>query len=1054
MLHLGHAFSLSKTEFSMGFERLQGKKTLWPFGFHCTGMPIQAAADNLRREMIKLREEVNLAAANGTEGSTDIETKARDEAEVEGSMPDLTKHVGKKTKAASKKGKGSQWQILESMGIDREIVPEFVDPHFWLQYFPPLAKDDLREMGAKIDWRRSFITTSVNPYYDAFIQWQFLKLKELHKVRALLRCLLCLRHDPFAMRQYASDAVVQINFGKRYSVYSPCDRQICADHDRATGEGVGPQEYVLIKLEVLDLPDALKHFAEKKVVLLAATLRPETMYGQTNCWVLPHEKDGSEAWYGCYETVTPGEVAVVAERAAVNMAHQGLLPEFAKAIPVCKVRGRDLVGLPLKAPLTSLPRIYSLPMLTISMKKGTGIVTSVPSDAPDDYIALMDLKRKPALREKYGVKDDWVLPIEIIPIITVPYKRDDSPEDQDPEMTDLAAQVACDEFKVSSQNDKPQLLLAKAKTYKLGFYEGTLKIGDCKGMSVQDAKAHVKKQMVETGVAYAYAEPEKEVMSRSGNECVVALTDQWYIKYGEDSWRKKVEEYLKSGSIAFYNDDTRTRFENALDWLGEWGCSRSFGLGTLLPWDKQFVIESLSDSTIYMAYYTFAHILQAGPLDGSVPGEGNIAATELTEEVFDYIMLDKPYPNDSKIPREVLDRMKNEFQYWYPVDLRVSGKDLIQNHLTFFLYIHCAVFSQKHWPKSIRTNGHLLLNGEKMSKSVGNFKTLRAAIQEYSADAMRLALALSGDSNEDANFEHDVANAAILKLTNEIQFVEKAIVDVSMREGPVSLFIDSVFANEINRLTHSAEACFKRMNYRDAVIEGWDKLQNARDKYRAMAATIGMRKDLVMKFIDVQTLLISPFCPHYAEHVWELTGHATSVMSARWPTADNVDAMLVRMNGYFEKTLSDLRSKAEKARVKVKLFGAVIYVADEFLDWQQTTLNVLRHVATSEGSFKKDFKKRIMALPDMSLLKPLTKVVMPFVAFCMDDFDQRGVEAFELKMPFDEVQVLTDLLDYIKRELALDTISIQKWPPVDVAVAKKLQPPTPGKPAVVWSSPS
>jgi leucyl-tRNA synthetase len=33
-----------------------------------------------------------------------------------------------------------------------------------------------------VDWRRSFITTSVNPYYDAFIQWQFLKLKELEKV--------------------------------------------------------------------------------------------------------------------------------------------------------------------------------------------------------------------------------------------------------------------------------------------------------------------------------------------------------------------------------------------------------------------------------------------------------------------------------------------------------------------------------------------------------------------------------------------------------------------------------------------------------------------------------------------------------------------------------------------------------------------------------------------------------------------------------------------------------------------------------------------------------
>ena len=47
------------------------------------------------------------------------------------------------------------------------------------------------------------------------------------------------------------------------------------------------------------------------------------------------------------------------------------------------------------------------------MGKGTGIVTSVPSDAPDDYIALLDLKRKDKLREKFGVKDEWVLPFEV-----------------------------------------------------------------------------------------------------------------------------------------------------------------------------------------------------------------------------------------------------------------------------------------------------------------------------------------------------------------------------------------------------------------------------------------------------------------------------------------------------------------------------------------------------------------------------------------------------------------------------------------------------------------
>jgi leucyl-tRNA synthetase len=52
-------------------------------------------------------------------------------------------------------------------------------------------------------------------------------------------------------------------------------------------------------------------------------------------------------------------------------------------------------------------------------------------------------------------------------------------------------------------------------------------------------------------------------------------------------------------------------FIKALEWLREWGCSRSFGLGTRLPWDDKYLIESLSDSTIYMAYYTFKHLLHS-----------------------------------------------------------------------------------------------------------------------------------------------------------------------------------------------------------------------------------------------------------------------------------------------------------------------------------------------------------------------------------------------------------------------------------------------------------
>lgn len=98
------------------------------------------------------------------------------------------------------------------------------------------------------------MTTDANPYFDSFVRWQVNKLYAMNKIR----------------------------FGERYTIYSPKDGQPCMDHDRQDGEGIGPQEYTAIKMEVLQWsPQAAKEIEAKvggrKVFLVAATLRPETM---------------------------------------------------------------------------------------------------------------------------------------------------------------------------------------------------------------------------------------------------------------------------------------------------------------------------------------------------------------------------------------------------------------------------------------------------------------------------------------------------------------------------------------------------------------------------------------------------------------------------------------------------------------------------------------------------------------------------------------------------------------------------------------------------------
>jgi leucyl-tRNA synthetase len=206
---------------------------------------------------------------------------------------------------------------------------------------------------------------------------------------------------------------------------------------------------------------------------------------------------------------------------------------------------------------------------------------------------MSDLCKK---ADYYKIQEHWAKPfMPPVPIIDTP------------NLGNLAAIKACEQLSIKSQKDKVSLAKAKEIVYKEGFYSGTLLVGEYKGKPVQEAKPLIRKMLIEQGLAFPYCEPENQVISRSGDECVVTLANQWYIDYGEEGWKKQALECVEQ--MEFFSTETKNAFVKTLDWLNQWACSRSFGLGTRLPWDKDWLIESLSDSTIYMAYYTVAHIL-------------------------------------------------------------------------------------------------------------------------------------------------------------------------------------------------------------------------------------------------------------------------------------------------------------------------------------------------------------------------------------------------------------------------------------------------------------
>jgi leucyl-tRNA synthetase len=340
-----------------------------------------------------------------------------------------------------------------------------------------------------------------------------------------------------------------------------------------------------------------------------------------------------------------------------------------------------------------------------------------------------------------------------------------------------------------------------------------------------------------------------------------------------------------------------------------------------------------------------------------------------------------------------------------------------------------------------------------MSKSTGNFKTLNQAIKEYSADAMRFALADAGDTMDDANFEHETANMAILRLTKELAFIEEVMesLDTLRDEEPTS-FMDRVFDNELNIAAVKAKEAYDGYLFREAVQVGVFQLQLARDAYRYATSDVGMNKRIMLKYIDWSTRIIAPVCPHTAEHVWRnILKNDSFVIKAGWPAAPAADFVLQETSKYVERQIALLRkdiAAAEKPK-KVKkgdpqppapppVVGCELVVPKEFGGWQAKALGIL---STMYDEHEAAGRPNGKAYPDALMgnvmkvvredevfnslgAKAIKSIIMPFFKSKADLADVGGKVVLDTTLPFDEQAVLTENTSYLLRALGLESLVV------------------------------
>ncbi|KAJ9295967.1 hypothetical protein DTO271G3_5542 [Paecilomyces variotii] len=1031
ILHAGHSFTVSKVEFTVGFQRMIGKRTLFPLGFHGTGMAIKACADKLVDEMRRFGK--YFEGYKEESGSSSEESGVAVAPTQDVTREDITKFSGKKSKAAAKTVKAKyQFLIMLSMGIPLEDIHKFADGNYWLEFFPELCARDLKNFGARIDWRRQFVTTDLNPFYDSFVRWQMNRLRQMNKIQ----------------------------YGNRYTIYSPKDGQPCMDHDRSEGETLGPVEYTALKLKVKVWSPVVAKVIEgtvpqdSSVYFVPATLRPETMYGQVCCFVGPNIR------YGIFK-VSDTEYYVCTKRAAWNMAFQGtFFEDFPSAQselqPVVDLPGSVFVGTLVNAPLSvHTEGIRILPMDSVSATKGTGVVTCVPSDSPDDYAMVRELIRKP---EYYGIEKAWA-ELEIVPVI------------ETPTYGNLTAKKLIQDMKINSPKDTAQLDIAKKLAYSEGLYKGKMLIGEFTGQSVQEVKERIRHSLIKSGNAFAFADPEGRIISRSGDECVVAYLGQWFLNYGDGDpvWQKTVLDYITNGLNTF-TPEVQNQFKATIGWLNRWACARNYGLGTKLPWDTKFLVESLSDSTIYMSYYTVSHFLH-GDRYARKPGLLNIKLEQMSDKAWDCVFTNIPISDslirETGISKESFQKMRREFEYWYPLDMRVSGKDLIPNHLTFFLYIHLALFPRRFWPRAIRANGHLFLNGSKMSKSEGNFLTLSEAIKKFGADATRIALADAGDSVGDANFEEKGANAAILRLHKLKEWIEEITIETNLRTGADTIW-DKLFSDEMNILAHEAKKHYAETNYKQALKSAFYDFQLARDFYREACASSGtaMHKDTIHKYISLQALLLCPIAPHFAEYLWlEVLKKPTTIQYAQWPSElPEQNHAYTGARAYIKMTSSSITSaQANVAKKLARNKGAAfdpkmakrltIFYASSFPAWQNKCIDLLRSNFDAMSLSFKDERAINTQIGRMGN-KSETRKIMPFAQGLMKRLKNKEDPntVFMRTLAFDEAEVLDNMKPLLKKTTGCKEIKM-----VHVGENKEGLPPVaegalPGQPTFLFEN--
>jgi leucyl-tRNA synthetase len=723
---------------------------------------------------------------------------------------------------------------LRLYGVPEATWPTLEDPAAAARYLGQSYLAVFRRLGLLID-ERAYVTT-IDPDYQAFIGWQFRRLSERG-----------------ALRQ-----------GPHFAAVCPVCGPVSVDPSETDLSKGGDAEKITYRTVPFRLEDGR--------ILLAATLRPETIYGVTNLWVPP--AGALVVWHH------GDRLFLVTRRAAEQLVgqHGG---RIGHDVPVEDVIGRS-VQLPIGG--RSVPVVASR---LVDPEIGTGVVMSVPAHAPADWLALATLP--PELRAQIGA------PAELL---VTPSSEALAPSERELLAgPGTPAERAARATGARSLEDREGVAQATERLYRLEFVRGRMRPEYVGGRPVAEAREIVAAELARDHHALDLQEFSEPVICRNGHVVEIRrVPDQWFLHYGDPAWKERTRALV--GRMRFDPPEYSAELRGILDWYDDRPCTRrGRWLGTPFPFDPTWVIEPIADSTFYPAYFVVRPFVRAGRL--TVP--------QLTDAFFDHVFLGQGGGEPSVDPK-LQQEIRDEFLYWYPLDVNIGGKEHKRVHFPLFLYTHALLLPEELQPRRVTVHWWLTSGGgEKISKrhvggKGGAIPPLQEATDRWGADALRLFYATAANLAQDIEWDPGLVDTAAERLRE----VERIAGELRGPGSGAPPELESWLSSEVHDLVAAVHRDLTDGDLRAAAGSVFVTLPARLRRYVLRG---GERGELVDRVVGAWVRLMSPFTPHLAEELG--AGRWPSLVAEQpFPTPEEFPRSGPALDAerYLERVEEDLRS--------------------------------------------------------------------------------------------------------------------------------------------------